>query len=101
MLKKLRHYKGYLFLEGLLALFTVTMALTLLFPQFVFLKQQVQKAEDQVIRARILQEETQAFVENRPVFGEKVRRDKSYKVESSSYGITIWWGGEDFGFQKN
>lgn len=101
MLKRQVLFKGYLFLEGLLALFTVTMALTLIFPQFIFLKKQAQKAEDQVIVARLLQEETQAFRENRQISGEKIRSGKSYEVVVTAEGVTIWWGDEKFGFQKN
>ncbi|WP_071130606.1 hypothetical protein [Enterococcus timonensis] len=92
--------RGFLFLEGLVALLAMTVVLSLLIPQFVFLENQSRAAQEKVVAARLLMEETEKYV-NGINTSEKIRDGVSYTVNVHSNGIQVKRGEVTIGFQEN
>lgn len=101
MLRRRKNCKGYLLIEGLLALFAMTIALTILIPHLIQLKKQATFLEEKVICARLLYEETQNKVGKRSQSVSGTRDGIFYEVFSSEKGIRIKRGGVEVGFQEN
>lgn len=101
MLRRSKNFKGYLLTEGLLALLSMTIALTILIPHLIQLKKQATLLEEQVICTRLLYEETQNKVEKNIVMFPKSRDGIPYEVFFSEKGIRIKKGGVEIGFQEN
>lgn len=101
MLKKKKKFRGYLFVEGLLALFIMTVAITILIPHLIQFKKNAQMLEEKVICTRLLYEETQNKVEKRSQSISRTRDGIFYEVFLNERGIRIKRGGVEVGFQEN
>lgn len=101
MLKKKKKFRGYLLIEGLLALLIMTVVITILIPHLIQFKKNARALEEKVICARLLYEETQNKIGKNTQNFSKMRDGISYEVFLNERGIRIRRGGVEVGFQEN
>lgn len=92
MKKRNGSLSSFMLLEGLCGLLSMTVVLTILYPQFIFFRQQVLVAEEKLLVERLLKEETQRYRlgENRQ--GTQTNLGETYTVIYTSQGLAIEMG---------
>lgn len=88
-------------LEGLCGLLAMTVVLTLIYPQFIFFKEQVVASEEKLLMQRLLKEETQRYRLGERREGVQNNLDKTYRVIYLPDGIAVEMGGNRVQFSQN